>query len=310
MGNTLIDPYQTFVVLRSKTEPAACYSYVRRNGVKNPFCEKWEPSSDSEWLSTLIKSINSGTLGGVDFPKWPSAETQGQVHGSFSPEIAIRGAFRFYVEARLAAAKSNLPFNSTRTFLDLGTGWGRIIHPFMREFDLERIHGAEPDRMLFQQAQQLNRHVKFIHSDYQPPLPVAASSVSYVTAYSIFTHLPESLFLSWFQEFHRILSPGGLVLFTVLGKRLISELQAESKMDATKVDFWHKILIDHLPDFEKALRELSKGRLLFLRTHDNDSYGDTFMSLPYIDRQLRGKFEVTHTNLENMAQDFVCVRKI
>ncbi|MGH8490065.1 MAG: hypothetical protein ACREXS_14655 [Gammaproteobacteria bacterium] len=38
--------------------------------MKNPFCEKWGTSSDSEWLSRLIKSIDSGTLSGVDFPKW------------------------------------------------------------------------------------------------------------------------------------------------------------------------------------------------------------------------------------------------
>lgn len=278
--------------------------------MSNQFRDKWEKSTDSDWLTALIQASKSGAVQGVNFPKLASAEIQRQVHGSLSAEVAIRGAYRFYVEARLATDKAQLPFSALRQYLDFGTGWGRIIHPFMRHFDLDRITGTEPSLNLYSEAKKLNPHVNFVHSEYRPPLPAFKEKINYITAYSIFSHLPEDLFKAWFAEFHKILDKDGLVFFTVLGEKLVRELSAEKHSNRPDIRLWHKILIDHIPDIDTAHTQLARGELLYFRTQSSDTYGGTFMSPAFIKKALKGKFEIVHTNLVDMAQDFICVRKI
>src|SRR5262245_2229280 len=102
----------------------------------NPFAEYWASSSDSEWLTTLIDASDGKLIKGVSFPAFSASETQLSLHGSSSCEMSIRGAYRFYVEVRRAAQAAGCDFEPSRTFLDFGTGWGRVVLPFLREFNL------------------------------------------------------------------------------------------------------------------------------------------------------------------------------
>lgn len=278
--------------------------------MKNEFAKKWKGASDSVWLTALISSTKEPTVEGVRFPRFPSGETQRFVHGSFSDEVSVRGAFRFYQEVRRASETAGCQFDENRTLLDFGTGWGRIVRPFMRDFSLARIYAAEPSEELCVIARELNSFINIVNSDYSPPLPFRSGMFDYITAYSIFSHFPAELFESWFREFYRLLKPGGLVCFTILGVRLLNELQVEAASPVQDIHFWHKILIDHLPPFDEARARLVVGELLFLRTQQGANYGDAFVTPKYLEGRFGDQFDIVHANLADMAQDFVCMRKV
>lgn len=276
----------------------------------NPFFTKWGNSTDSQWLSAILKSIKNPVVEGVEFPKFPPIETQRFVHGSASEEISARGAFRFYVETKLAMTKSNLPISDTSRLLDFGTGWGRIIMPFMRDFAPSNIYGVEPSAELCKEARGLNKYVNINQSNHAPPLIFENDNFDCITAYSIFSHLPQEMFAAWFKEFHRILRPNGIVCFTTLGEKLLMELEKESLNSNGDIHFWHKILIDHLPPIPIARDTIRRGEMLFLKTQGTETYGDTFMSTGYIAKTLKSDFCITYSNLSDMAQDFICAQKI
>ncbi|MDB5606045.1 MAG: hypothetical protein JWP25_2945 [Bradyrhizobium sp.] len=274
----------------------------------NPFANHWARASDSEWLTTLIHSAEGDPIKDVNFPAFPAVETQRYVHGSSSNETSIRGAYRFYVEVRRAAQEAGRDFEPSRTFLDFGTGWGRIVRPFLRDFNLANIFAVEPNATLCETARKLNPNITILNSDYLPPLIFKNESVDYITAYSIFSHLPEELFVAWFHEFHRILKPGGLVCFTTLGYKLLSELEAE--IGQKDIHFWHKVLIENLPPIPEARQRLTSGDMIFLKAYSTDRYGETFMSPEFVMDRLAKTFRIAHSNLTDMAQDFICVQKI
>src|SRR5205807_3276872 len=55
-------------------------------------------------------------------------------------------------------------------------------------------------------------------NDVSPPLPYEQSSLDFVYAFSVMTHLPEALQHAWIDECRRVLRPGGRLLFSVLGE--------------------------------------------------------------------------------------------
>ena len=193
--------------------------------------------------------------------------------------------------------------------MDFGTGWGRIIHAFMRHFELKNIFGAEPDAVLCATARSLNNYVTFLNSNWLPPLIFHDNSMDYITAYSVFTHLPEELFLQWMSEFARILAPGGLVCFTIIGDRLLEDLVREAVSRREDIHFWHKILIDNLGNPSEARTDLRDRGFRFLRTHQGNNYGDTFITPEYIENKLGNLFRITYSNSKELAQDFICVQK-
>src|SRR5262249_10158416 len=157
-------------------------------------------------------------------------------------------------------------------------------------------------------ARKCNPNINILNSNYLPPLIFTDDSIDYITAYSVFTHLPEDFFVSWFNEMHRILKPGGLVCFTTLGHKLLDELASE--IGRENIHFWHKTLIKNLPSISEAHQRLSSGDLIFLKPYSTDRYGETFMATEFIEDRLAKSFRIVHTNLTELAQEFICVQKI
>src|SRR5690606_24492665 len=104
-----------------------------------------------------------------------------------------------------------------KRLLDFGTGWGRMLRPFMRDLPLDNIYGYESLSWFAQTARSLNPYVATIGGPATPPIPFATASFDLVTSWSVFSHLPEHLLRAWLEEFARILRPGGLVVFTAWG---------------------------------------------------------------------------------------------
>ena len=109
----------------------------------NPFSPIWGKQTDSNWLRALLAAMQSLEVEGVPFPTMPEEETQRVIQGN-SQEIAVRGSMAFYQFVRDVARKYDRPVTTSTRLLDFGSGWGRMVRPFMRDMDLKNIFAAEP----------------------------------------------------------------------------------------------------------------------------------------------------------------------
>jgi SAM-dependent methyltransferase len=273
------------------------------------FVSRWGKSSDSEWLTALLKACNAPCVEGVSFPTLPDAEVQRVIQGN-SVEIAVRGSFAFYQSVRNAITAHDAPLDANGRLLDFGTGWGRIIRPFMREFPPENLYAVEPSADWCQTARRCNPYVSIIQSDLAPPLPFRENFFAYIIAYSIFTHLPEDLFDRWLVEFERILRPGGILAFTFLGDRTMQELERYPRPipPTSEIHFWHRILLDAIEKTDPEGERYRADEFIFLPTGQTPMYGDTFMSPNLVRKKLR-HWDILSIDSTSLAQDLCVIRR-
>lgn len=271
----------------------------------NPFRKNWGASSDSDWLQALLKACLEPEVGGVVFPTLPDREVQRTIQGN-SQETAIRGSMMFYRYVRDVAFRHGHPVSEQTRLLDFGSGWGRMVRPFMRDMDLAKIYAVEPSPEWCRTARRCNPYVSFLQTDYRPPLPFRDKFFDHIIAYSIFTHLPEDMFDAWMDEFARVLVPGGILVFTFLGDGIMRTLSTypDPLPEGDGVHFWHRILLDALKQRDGRAR-YSQDEFVFLRTHSSDSYGDTFVSPELIRRKLSKRFRLLEVDDASLAQDVV-----
>jgi SAM-dependent methyltransferase len=110
--------------------------------------------------------------------------------------------------------------------LDFGCGCGRIIRYWHCLPGVE-LWGMDYNATLIDWCRQHLDFARFEVNNLEPPLPCQAHKFDFVYARSIFTHLNESLQFDWLREIHRVLKPGGTLLFTVSGDYYQSSLTSE-----------------------------------------------------------------------------------
>ena len=141
-----------------------------------------------------------------------------------SPDIAwfIESGRRGADSIRGALERNGLSLAAATPLLDFGCGCGRVTRHFAALGDA--VYGADLHPAL---AAWCRDHLGFGHfapNDLEPPLPYSDRQFGLVYALSVFTHLPASLQRPWIDELHRVLRPGGHLLFTTHGARYVDEL--------------------------------------------------------------------------------------
>jgi SAM-dependent methyltransferase len=117
-------------------------------------------------------------------------------------------------------ASHGVEARSLRDVLDFGCGCGRIARRW-RDYGDVRIHGCDYDPRMAQWCRENLPFVEVRENELTPPLPYEADAFDFAYAFSVFTHLDESLQRPWLEEMHRVLRPGnGLLLISTLGRRL------------------------------------------------------------------------------------------
>lgn len=123
---------------------------------------------------------------------------------------------------------SNRALNS---ILDWGCGPGRVVRHFPGLVPQKcKIYGTDFNTDTIKWCQSHIPQVQFIKNELDPPIKIASSSVSYIYAISVFTHLSTDRHRSWLVELHRILEPAGVLLFTTQGYPFINRLTAKEKI--------------------------------------------------------------------------------
>ncbi|MFG1403771.1 class I SAM-dependent methyltransferase [Xanthobacter sediminis] len=262
------------------------------------FHQKIRLLSDADWLQCLNNSSLSNVVNEIYMPTFPPEELQVGVHGH-SGRHSILEAWNYYIEVRNYALFCQHEFHPARRLLDFGSGWGRILRPFMRDVHPSNIFGVEPNSARIVTARNHNPYVNFIQSRYLPPLPVASDSVDYIVAWSVFSHIDEFSTRKWFGEFHRILRPGGVLAVTTQRLDFIETceaIRARKQAGETLSHPWHEALARSFVDVEACKSAFERGEYLHSATSGaipklGARYGEAIISPNFVKRELCEGFD-------------------
>lgn len=280
----------------------------------NLFSDVFGTLSPEEWSRTLVTSINTPTIDGVEFPSFPPEAMQSQLTGS-SGEAGLRDAallYQFLCERNLTGP--NAPWFATGHMLDFGAGWGRILRMFMRDFPLRNIIGFEPNGTFCAVARAHNPFVSFVSGEYSPPTPFNNQQFNLITGFSIFSHLSERAARSWLREFERLLAPNGAAVMTTWGLRFLERLMREQKLleQGEDIHWYSRGCLKGAGDLNQRIRDYHAGSFVWFDTHSKD-YGEAFLGeqqLKFLIKDQELALEVELFDSESLSQDIFILRRI
>ena len=132
------------------------------------------------------------------------------------------------VSIAIAAAEAGDPLNEMDAILDFGGGCGRVARHWAG-LEGPQVHLCDYNPLLVSWSSE---NLPFVASDtneLEPPTPYEAGKFDLVYAFSVLSHLSEPLQGAWISEFHRILKPGGLLVFSVLGHSAYDRMDSGAK---------------------------------------------------------------------------------
>lgn len=155
-----------------------------------------------------------------------------------------------------------------QSLLDLGCGSGRLAAALGQKMSIEYC-GIDVVKALLKYAKKKSpENYRFIlNRSLAVPLPNASCDMA--TAFSVFTHLLHHESYIYLEELHRVVRPGGVVMFSFLE---FSEPHHWAQFEAT-VEVQRSATLPHLNQFlERSQIELWSGKLGY---HDVRFVGST-----------------------------------
>lgn len=235
-------------------------------------------------------------INSIALPGFPDAEIQEMTTGQSGYET-LREANHFYEDC-LEKFKGSENFSRhNKALLDFGTGWGRILRFFLRDFQSDRLYGVDVYPELLDICKSTFEFGTFIKCNALPPLDLADQSIDFITGYSVFSHLSEKTSLAWIKEFHRIMKPGGVLALTTRGRWFLDYCESMKEKD---VEGFPRALSDMFEDFDAAREKYDRGEFVHSNTYgitgngplDASFYGETFIPEKYAKRVYSDYFEV------------------
>ena len=114
--------------------------------------------------------------------------------------------------------------------LDFGCGCGRVAAYVMKSAPQSEFCGVDVDAEAVQWCSDHLKGGDFRRTLPNPPLPYPSGYFDVIYCVSVFTHLDEKMQDAWLEELKRVLSPGGILIFTVHG-RVAAELLASDERE-------------------------------------------------------------------------------
>lgn len=244
--------------------------------------------SDSEWLEVLLKSLDHSVVDGIEMAGFPPEELQRQFVGMSGPQ-ALNEAFNFYSEIKRYAGKLTHKLGRDSRILDFGCGWGRIIRFFLKDVTADNLYGIDVDSEMTDLCIKTVGHGNYSAIKPMPPLEFSEGSFDIIYAYSVFSHLAESVQIQWIEEFSRILKPGGILVATTQARSFI-ELCRTLRNQSNSSNNWHHALAHSFVDTEAAFADYDSGKFLYSPTggggpRDASFYGEAVIPQKYIERE-------------------------
>lgn len=108
--------------------------------------------------------------------------------------------------------------------LDFGSSSGRVVRVLAAVYPEVQWEGCDPNAAAVDWASDHLAPVTFFQSPTDPPLEVGTAAYGLVYAISVWSHFGQHAARDWLREMHRIVAPGGLLVFTTQGRQTIRSL--------------------------------------------------------------------------------------
>ncbi len=145
------------------------------------------------------------------------AEPPEEVHAMSRGALTAAGALYEADMVINALTAGGGDIGEVRAALDFGCSSGRVLRSLGAAYPGVDWHGCDPNVPAIEWAQANLPLARFFASGAAPPLPLEDSSLDLIYAISIWSHFEPSRGLDWFGEMHRLLRPGGHLVFTTHG---------------------------------------------------------------------------------------------
>jgi SAM-dependent methyltransferase len=158
----------------------------------------------------------------------PPRQLRFRVAGTPEIEPFLHGGQLAATTVRDLLAKAGRPVDACSSILDFGCGCGRVLRQWK---DLRRtaIYGCDFNPEVVQWCEKVLPFSSVSVNSDAPPLAFNSSQFDAIYAFSVFTHLPETLQKQWLEEFRRILKPGGLLIFSTHGSYYMPRLRKSER---------------------------------------------------------------------------------
>lgn len=251
--------------------------------------EKMRTVSDQDWLSGLCREANYEWCSAL--PVLPDESFQRRFVGRANSE-AMSQAFEAIEKFKDGLCGLGCDFDATANVVDFGCGWGRISQSLYRYFKPSNILSADIQSEALEFCRQSGLATNLVHVSEDRLGLQRDSTVDFVFAFSVFSHLSEHAANIWIAEFFRILRPGGGVAITTRATSILRHVANLKKQK--EIPPHANGLIEAFPDPDAALKEYSEGKFVY-RDYPNNSrcgkgYGEALIPEAYVRNCWEPKF--------------------
>jgi SAM-dependent methyltransferase len=231
--------------------------------------------NDAQWLEFMIRSAEAQQADGVMLPAIPSPAWQmGSVGSTNADAMREAAVFQQLVDQQLTSIDRTVC--AADRVLDFGCGWGRHIRLWMRRIPPDHLFGVDVDADMIGFCRVSGLPAQFAVVPPDGPAPLASGGFDLIYAYSVFSHLSESVHLKWIREFRRILRPGGIVIFTTQPRRFIVWTESIRARRHEDLSNWESSLRTAFSDIREALQDYDAGRFVFAPTGGGENRPSSF----------------------------------
>lgn len=117
--------------------------------------------------------------------------------------------------------EAGIKLKENHEYLDFGCSSGSLLRVMKWFFPSANWHGTDPVENSINWACKNLTGISFSINKENPPMNLLDSSMNGVISISVWSHFGEKSGRLWLNEMHRILKPGGWILFTTHGLRSI-----------------------------------------------------------------------------------------
>jgi SAM-dependent methyltransferase len=161
-----------------------------------------------------------------------SAQPPDEVHAMARGPLSAAGGLYEADMIASALTSAGVELAALRAGLDFGCSSGRVVRVLAAAYPQTTWHGCDPNAEAIDWATQSLPAIDFFRSGDDPPLPLADASLDLVFAISIWSHFEPSLGLRWFDEMHRLIAPGGHLVWTSHGLASVEHYAASGLRSA------------------------------------------------------------------------------
>jgi SAM-dependent methyltransferase len=261
---------------------------------------------DNLWALLLSRNYTRYPNIRALLPELPERSLQMRWNGTAGLALLNQGK-AFYVRVKERFSRSSAVALGDSKVLDFGCGWGRLTRFFARDVAAGALFGCDPVEEILDVSRRLRVPATLARCDFVPERLPFEDRFELAFAFSVFTHISEVAHEACLRAIHASLSPGGILIVTVRSPAYLGHSEAM------------RPLLDSLGS--EPLAALAEPRYLFVphaaepqhpQYHQGEmTYGETVISLPYIEQRWAPLFELVDVSLltEDMHQVVVTLRR-